>query len=78
MRLIRAIEIAKALGKVPAPKKPKPLYDVLKIGLVPDNTTLKQNISIRLFARIKEGMIGEAKKLHQKGLSWKRMEELGL
>ena len=78
VRLIRAIEIAKALGKVPKPKKRAPVYDVLKIGFAPDNTTLKQNISIRLFARIKEGMIGEAKKLHQKGLSWKRMEELGL
>ena len=33
---------------------------------------------IRLFARIRQGMIAEAKRLHRKGLSWKRMDELGL
>ena len=32
---------------------------------------------MRLFARIR-GIEKEVKKLHQKGLSWKRMEELGL
>lgn len=33
---------------------------------------------MRLFARLRQGMIAEVQELHQRGLSWKRMEELGL
>lgn len=53
-------------------------FGVLKIGLTLPSEMLKRKIAIRLFARIREGMIHEAKKLHKKGISWKRMEELGL
>ena len=74
-RLIRAIEIAKAIGQSPIPH-PGQKYDVLWLGLNPKN--LQKNIRIRLFARIRAGMIREAKKLHEGGLSYKRMEELGL
>ncbi len=76
-RVIRAIEIAKALGKVPILNNSSE-YDTLKIGINLPTDKLKNNISIRLFARIGGGMIEEAKQLHSKGLSWKRMEELGL
>jgi tRNA dimethylallyltransferase len=74
-RLIRAIEIAKVLGKSPLPR-PEPKYDVLWLGLNPKN--LSANIHTRLLVRIKDGMIKEATKLHRAGLSYKRMEELGL
>lgn len=77
-RLIRAIEIVKALGKVPEIKSKESRYNVLKIGLNLPAEKLKKRISIRLFARIRDGMISEAKKLHRQGLSWKRMEDLGL
>jgi len=77
-RLIRAIEIAKALGKVPILEVQPPKYKVLKIGLNLPAQKLKERISIRLFARIREGMINEAKEIHKQGLSWKRMEALGL
>jgi tRNA dimethylallyltransferase len=75
-RLIRAIEIAKYPGKlaVAAPLE----YKVLWLGLNPGAEKLKKNIHIRLFSRIREGMIAEATKLHKAGLSYKRMEELGL
>lgn len=89
-RLVRAIEIAEALGKVPKIKKRKK-YDALLIGLDMPDEKLKEKITIRLFARIGEwkggvfgkagiggGMIGEARKLRKNGLSLKRMEELGL
>ena len=85
-RLIRAIEIARALGKVPKIKK-NPKYDVLQIGLKIEDDKLKKKIKKRLIERIKgpkssskigQSMIEEAKQLHEKGLSWKRMEELGL
>ncbi len=77
VRLIRAIEIAKTLGKVP-PVTAQPKYHVITIGLKVEKEKLKKKIHNRLISRIKNGMISEAKKLHQKGLSWKRMNELGL
>ena len=79
-RLIRAIEIAKAVGRSPAPSDGagQSPYNVLWLGLSPAPEKLKKNIRMRLFARIRTGMIAEAKKLHAAGLSYKRMEELGL
>ena len=76
-RLIRAIEVAKTLGKSPVPKKQEK-YEILWLGLSPSPKTLQQNIHVRLFARISRGMIAEAKRLHTRGISYKRMEELGL
>jgi tRNA dimethylallyltransferase len=76
-RLIRAIEITKALGSVP-PTNLETLYDTLQIGLTIPDRQLKQRINLRLKKRLKMGMLAEAKRLHKQGLSWKRMEELGL
>ncbi len=79
-RLIRALEIAKAIGK--SPKKPRSdasmNYEVLWLGLSPAPEKLKNNIHMRLSARIGQGMVAEAKRLHKAGLSYKRMEALGL
>lgn len=93
-RLVRAIEIAKyvfhhtphshALQAVRprltlalhslAPQQ----YEVLWLGINPADKKLKQNIHKRLLARIKLGLILEGKRLHKNGLSYKRMEALGL
>lgn len=77
-RLIRAIEIAKTLGKNPPYTLNPSGYTPLFIGLDLPDKKLKKRISIRLEQRIKIGMIAEAKKLHKNGLSFKRMRELGL
>lgn len=77
VRLVRAIEVAKALGKVPEVKSEKK-YESLKIGLTLPDNVLHKKISTRLLARIKKGMIEEAQKLNKRGLSFKRMRELGL
>jgi len=77
VRLIRSIEIAKSLGKVPKQKN-NPKYSVLQVGITIPDEILRKRIHDRLIKRIKRGMIAEAKKLHSKGLSYKRMEELGL
>jgi tRNA dimethylallyltransferase len=77
VRLIRAIEIATALGKVPVPKARK-RYDVLWLGIALPKEELEKRIHARLLARMKEGMLEEAKRLHAEGLSYERMEELGL
>ncbi len=77
-RLIRSIEIATALGKVPKISKKAPLYKTTFIGLSLPDEILKKRIHNRLLKRIKLGMIEEAKNLNKNGLSWKRMEALGL
>ena len=79
VRLIRAIEIAQALGAVPplvtdAENK----YQTLFIGIKIDKEKLKVKILKRLNSRLEQGMVEEAMKLHANGLSWRRMHELGL
>jgi tRNA dimethylallyltransferase len=83
-RLVRAIEICEAIGKVPRLQIPNDKlqitnkFKILKIGIKISNEELRERINKRLEKRIKQGMIEEAKKLHKKGLSYKRMRELGL
>ncbi|MFA6338714.1 MAG: tRNA (adenosine(37)-N6)-dimethylallyltransferase MiaA [Candidatus Paceibacterota bacterium] len=77
-RLIRAIEIAKNLGKVPDINKDFGKYEALQIGIETDQKELKERIYKRILTRVKSGMIEEVEKLHQEGLSWERLDELGL
>ena len=78
VRLIRAIEIAKALGEVPKIIEGPNKYNFILIGLDLPDKELKKRIHIRLFARIRSGMINEVKKLHKNGVGWKRLESFGL
>lgn len=74
-RIIRALEIIKTVGKVPKLEVNKK-YKVLQIGIKSDD--LREKIHNRLLKRLDEGMIEEVDNLHKKGLSWGRMEQLGL
>jgi tRNA dimethylallyltransferase len=76
-RLVRAIEIASALGAVPT-QPSKPLYDAHIFCIQIPPTELRERIRMRLKARLDAGMIEEVRLLHSNGLSYKRMEELGL
>ncbi len=76
-RLIRAIEIIKVKGIMPKIKN-NPKYEVKWIGLKCPNEKLKERIHNRLLRRVENGMIKEVEKLYENGLSWERMEELGL
>ncbi len=76
-RLIRAIEIAKAIGKSPARNREEE-YNALKIGLNFPLETLKKRIGLRLKKRLRLGLIKEVARLHENGLSFRRMEALGL
>ncbi|MEI6296679.1 MAG: tRNA (adenosine(37)-N6)-dimethylallyltransferase MiaA [bacterium] len=78
VRLIRAIEIAKALGVVPELKKDSNKFNILEIGLLPEMENLKERIKKRLLKRIDAGMFSEVEKLKKSGVSWKRLDELGL
>jgi tRNA dimethylallyltransferase len=76
-RLIRAIEIATHLGSVPEITK-DPKFETLQIGLDMEDEKLKTKTEKRLKAEFKKGLVKEVESLHKQGVSWKRMEELGL
>ena len=77
VRLVRAIEIAQALGRVPRVVD-RNLYEATYIGLDLPNETLKKRIARRLKDRLKKGMVEEIARLHKHRLSWKRLESFGL
>jgi len=76
-RLVRAIEIATALGSVPETIS-EGRYDTLTLGIDISKEELHTNIHTRLITRIDAGMIDEVKRLYAEGLTYERMEELGL
>lgn len=77
-RIVRAIEIATLLGHVPTiPVRRNSPYDILWLGIrVPDNE-LHTRINTRNASMISQGLVAEVRTLHDKRLSWKRIEELG-
>ncbi len=78
-RLIRAIEIAIELGKVPSLSKKQSNFDVVWIGIFPGLDVLTERIEKRFYNTTRKGLITETKKLREEvGLSWKRINELGL
>ncbi|MBP9757624.1 MAG: tRNA (adenosine(37)-N6)-dimethylallyltransferase MiaA [Candidatus Pacebacteria bacterium] len=79
VRLIRAIEIASASKPKNVPEfDSSTSYDALWVGVSPSATVLEKKIKVRLLARMKAGMVAEARKLKREGVSYKRMRELGL
>lgn len=81
-RLVRALEIILTTKQL-VPSRAEALdatsdYDVLMLGVAIPDKKLHINIHKRLIARIQHGMIAEAKRLHIKGLSPRRFENLGL
>ena len=76
-RLIRAIEIASTLGAVPKIKR-ETSCDALMLGLALPKEELRERIRARLISRLRHGMVAEARRLHGDGLTYRRMEELGL
>lgn len=82
-RLVRAIEIV-LVTKRPVPSREEAFrhentYDVLKIGIAPAASKLKNNISLRLSKRLRgAALIKEIATLHKNGLSWERLDSFGL
>ncbi len=88
-RLVRAVLVARELGKVPLMKSvtldngTKHKYKPLIFGLILSDDVLKERIMTRILKRIDIGMLKEAERLHKNtsekaGLSYERMDELGL
>jgi len=79
VRIIRALEIAAYRGRSSALQRTDlGSYECLWIGIAPDIEVLDERIAQRLQKNFKSGLIREARELHSKGLSYKRMTELGL
>lgn len=76
-RIIRAIEIAQQLKKVPLLTKKPPIWDILTLGIKKEKQELQQLIKKRLEKRLRQGMIAEVKKLKEKASS-QRLEDFGL
>ena len=75
VRLIRAIEICKELGKVPSHSslintQSSNKYDFLQIGISVEREALNLKIKNRLEQRFNEGMIDEVEKLNRNGISF--------
>jgi tRNA dimethylallyltransferase len=65
-RMIRAIEIAEALGEVPEVITKESPYEVLYIGLTLPKEELDARITKRVQKRMSRGMLEELKDLHKK------------
>jgi tRNA dimethylallyltransferase len=116
VRLIRAIEICKSIGKVPLlachsdrpaaagsggicvhqqttshrvinadpsttlrfARDDKKNHAFLQIGIKLPKEKLYQNIEKRVLIRFKQGMIDEVQRLHNTGLSWRKIQSFGL
>lgn len=79
-RVLRALEIAiKLSGPVPAIHTQRTDFNALQIGITKPKDELKRLIAKRLKKRLQnDAMIKEVKRLHASGVSFKRLEELGL
>lgn len=76
-RLVRAIEIARSLGRVPKLTQ-SPKYPTLWIGIDIPPDTLKANIKKRARRMIARGLIAETRSLLAKKIPRKRVRALGL
>ena len=76
-RLIRAIEIAKALGKVPALQLNPMPAEVVMIGIDPEKNILKKAVEKRSRAMIQRNFIREVEALLQDGIKEEKIRELG-
>ncbi len=81
IRLIRAIELARAANANELPndlERPFPPSDFLVLGLYRPRSETRARILRRLDERLAHGMVEEAERLHAEGMSWEKMEFLGL
>ena len=84
VRLVRAIEIAKALGKIPPLRQDlRGKYKFIKIGLYLPADKLQKKVEKRVKQMFKDGLLNEIKKLKRlarlggAGVSDKRLKEFG-
>jgi len=77
-RLIRAIEVEWARESSNQKKKERPEIDAAVFGIRWEREALRSRITKRLEERLTGGMVEEVSDLHAAGLSWARLDSLGL
>jgi tRNA dimethylallyltransferase len=77
-RTIRALEILYQNKSIAPLKKIPPKWNILILGIKKDKEELKKLIKLRLEKRLSDGMIEEVKKLKEKGVLSKRLDDFGL
>jgi tRNA dimethylallyltransferase len=77
-RIIRAIEIAQFSRETSREAWPAAALAPLVIGIRCERNDLRRRITLRLQARIEAGMVDEVQRLHDRGISWQRLESFGL
>lgn len=78
-RVIKALEIIEAKKQgVDSTSVQRPDIRPLIIGTTLPRPQLWENISIRLRERLDGGMLEEVQSIHDSGISWERLEKLGL
>jgi tRNA dimethylallyltransferase len=77
-RLIRKIEIEKAKLHATGKQMQNYFIHAVVFGVHWERSVLRRRIADRLHKRMAEGMIEEVFQLHEKGLSWERLDGFGL
>lgn len=79
-RVERALEIYYASGypKSALQAQIKPPYQFLVLGVHVPKAVMHQRITKRLAQRLRQGLVAEVRRLHQQGVSFKRLEAFGL
>ncbi len=76
-RIIRALEIIEAVGKVPARRRPNSAYEIEWIVINPPREELRQRINARLTNALAHGLIEEVQRVREQ-VSNARLNEFGL
>ena len=79
-RVVRALEIAMsgAAGEIPRSQLPGWILKPLVFVTNWDRAVLRQRIANRLQARLDAGLVDEVRGLRDQGLSWERLDDLGM
>lgn len=78
-RVIKALEIIEAKKNgVDSTSVQRPEINPLIIGTTLPRPQMWENISIRLKERLDGGMLEEVQSIHDNGITWERLEKLGL
>ena len=78
-RVIKALEIIEAKKQgVISTSSQRPEINPFIIGTTLPRQKMWENISIRLKERLENGMLEEVQSIHDSGITWERLEKLGL
>ncbi len=77
LRLIRAIEIAKVMGKIPPVKVEPSQYEFIKVGILVSDNILKKRIKARVKKMFHQGLLKEIGRLKKSGVTQKRLAQFG-